>query len=162
MADFIGNRHLKKNNIPANAFVIFDSGKFYNGCSLGSETSGIQQWIIENGILKLKVLEGSPYRTYELIINQSPESGTGKTKNVFGVDVAIPTPNIITFQGLVLYGPQKTYKLPTPWNEKKVYRYTVPQGGETSFKVKISVDVEEGQSATVGQTIFGIRSIWYE
>lgn len=163
MADFIGNRHLKKkNNIPEGAFVIFDGGKFYNGCSLDGSSGIHQQWIIENGILKLKALKGSPYRNYDLIVNQSPESGTGKTPNFFGVDIAIPTPNIVYFQGLDLYGPKKSYNLPTPWNEKKVYSYNVSECGETSFKVKITVDVDEGQSATVGQTLLGIRSIWYE
>lgn len=163
MADFIGNRHLKKkNNIPANAFVIFDSGKFYSGCSLASQSGVHQQWIIENGILKLKALQGSPYTEYRFIVNQSFQSGTGKTPNTFGVDIAIPTPNIIASQGLILYGAQKSYSIPTPWNEKKVYRYDVSQCGETSFKVVISVNVASGQSATAGQTLLGIRSIWYE
>lgn len=164
MADFIGNRHLKKkNNIPANAFVIFDSGKFYSGCSLDEEKRGIhEQWIIANGILILKANRGSPYTEYRLTLNQSPESGTGKTPNSFGVDIAIPTPNIIVSQGLTLEGAHKSYSISQPWNEKKVYSYNVSQCGETSFKVIISVDVAEGQSATVGQTLLGIRSIWYE
>ena len=163
MADFIGNRHLKKkNNIPANAFVIFDSSKFYNGCSLAAESGTHQQWIIENGILKLKALKGSPYTEYRLIVNQSPESGTGKTPNAFGVDIAIPTPGIIVSQGLTLYGANKSYSIANPWNEKKVYRYNVATCGETSLKVIISVDVADGQSATAGQTLLGIRSIWYE
>ena len=34
--------------------------------------------------------------------------------------------------------------------------------GETSLKVIISVDVADGKSATAGQTLMGIRSIWYE
>lgn len=163
MADFIGNRYLKKkSNIPANAFVIFDSGKFYNGCSLASESGTHQQWIIENGILKLKALKGSPYTEYRLIVNQSPESGTGKTPNSFGVDVAIPTPSIIVSHGLTLYGANQSYTIAKPWNEKKVYRYNVSQCGETSLKVIISVNVADGQSATAGQTLLGIRSIWYE
>ena len=163
MADFIGNRYLKKkSNIPANAFVIFDGGKFYSGCSLAAESGTHQQWIIENGILKLKALEGSPYTEYRLIVNQSPESGTGKTPNGFGVDVAIPTPNIIVSQGLTLYGANKSYTINNPWNEKKVYRYNVTECGKTSFKVIISVKVASGQSATAGQTLLGVRSIWYE
>ena len=168
MADFIGNRYLKKkSNIPENAFVIFDGGKFYRGCSLAAESGTQQQCIIENGILKLKALElktpeGYPYREYRLTVNQSPESGTGKTPNNFGVDIAIPTPNIIDSEQLTLYGANKEYGIPTPWNEKKVYRYKVKECGETSFKVIISVHTAEGQSATVGQTLLGIRSIWYE
>lgn len=163
MADFIGNRYLKKkSNIPENAFVIFDGGKFYSGCSLAAESGTHQQCIIENGILKLKALEGSPHRLYSLTLNQSPESGTGKTPNNFGVDIAIPTPNIIDSEELTLYGAYKEYGIPTPWNEKKVYRYKVKECGETSFKVIISVHLAEGQIATVGQTLLGIRSIWYE
>ena len=163
MADFIGNRHLKKkSNIPTGAFVIFDGGKFYNGCSLAAESGTHQQWIIESGILKLKALKGSPYTEYRLIVNQSPESGTGKTPNAFGVDVAIPTPSIIVSQGLTLYGANKSYSIAKPWNEKTVYRYNVSNCGETSLKVIISVDVADGKSATAGQTLLGIRSIWYE
>lgn len=163
MADFIGNRHLKKkSNIPANAFVIFDSGKFYNGCSLAAESGTHQQGIIENGILKLKALKGGPNSKYELTVNQSPESGTGKKPNTFGVDVAIPTPDIISHMDLTLYGAYESYSVPTPWNEKKVYRYNVSNCGETSFKVIITVNRASGQSATAGQTLLGIRSIWYE
>lgn len=167
MADFIGNRYLKKNNIPYGAFVIFDGGKFYRGCSLANESETHQQCIIENGILKLKVLEskapeGFTYTEYRIIVNQSPESGTGKTPNNFGVDIEIPTPSIISSEYLTLYGSEKTYRITTPWNEKKVYHYGVKECGETSFKVIISVRVAEGQSTTVGQTLLGIRSIWYE
>lgn len=164
MADFIGNRYLKKkNNIPEGAFVIFDGGKFYNGCSLDEEKRGIhEQWIIQNGILILKANKGGPYSEYKLTLNQSPESGTGKKPNIFGVDIAIPTPNIIVSEGLTLYGAYESYSVNTPWNEKKVYRYNVSACGETSFKVIISVNRASGQGATVGQTLLGIRSIWYE
>ena len=165
MADFIGNRYLKKkSNIPENAFVIFDGGKFYSGCSLAAESGTQEQCIIENGILKIKALVERPYpnREYRLIVNQSPESGTGKTPNNFGVDIAIPTPNFIDEVDLTLYGADKEYAITKPWNEKKVYRYTANLCGETSFKVIISVHMAEGQSATVGQTLLGIRSIWWE
>ena len=164
MADFIGNRYLKKkSNIPENAFVIFDSGKFYSGCSLDEGKRGThEEWIIESGILKLKANIGSPYREYRLTLKQSPESGTGKKQNNFGVDIAIPTPNIIVSETLTLEGAHKAYSINQPWNEKKVYRYKVNDCGETSFRVIISVNVAEGQSATVGQTLLGIRSIWYE
>ena len=166
MADFIGNRYLKKNNIPEGAFVIFDGGKFYRGCSLAAESGENQQWIIENGILILKAKRGSPYieyvTEYSLTINQSPESGTGKTPNNFGLDIAIPTPDIIDVEGLEFYGAHKAYRIEQRWNEKKVYRYRVENCAETSFKVIISVYVPKGQSATVGQTLLGIRSIWYE
>ena len=161
MADFIGNRYLKKSNIPADAFVIFDAGKFYRGCSLAAESGENEQCIIENGILKIKALKYNPYREYKLIVNQSPESGTGKTPNNFGVDIAIPTPDIIGGMRLDVYGAEKSYSL-DPWNEKKVYRYRIHESGETSFKVGISVFVAEGQSATVGQTLVGIGSIWFE
>lgn len=168
MADFIGNRYLKKkSNIPENAFVIFDGGKFYRGCSLAAESGTHQQCIIENGILKIKALEvktpeGYPYRLYGLTVNQSPESGTGKTPNNFGVDIAIPAPSIIDSVELTLYGANKEYSITKPWNEKKVYRYNVKECAETSFKVVISVHLAEKQFATVGQTLLGIRSIWYE
>ena len=166
MADFIGNRHLKKSNIPEGAFVIFDGGKFYRGCSLAAESGEKEQCIIENGILILKAKKGSPYieyvTEYSLTINQSPESGTGKTPNNFGLDIAIPTPDIIATAGIQLYGANKAYRIETPWNEKKVYRYRVDTCGETSFKAIISVYVPKGQSATVGQTLLGIRSIWFE
>lgn len=163
MSDFIGNRYLKKSNVPEGAFVIFDSGKFYSGCSL-AESGTQEQCIIENGILKLKALVERPYprREYILTVNQSPESGTGKTPNNFGVDIAIHTPNFIDEVDLTLYGANKTYALTTPWNEKKVYRYKVKECGETSFKINISVHTIEGAIATVGQTLLGIRSIWYE
>ena len=162
MADFIGKRHFKKNNIPEGAFVIFNDGEFYSGCSL-ADSSGIhQQWPVENGILKLKALLGSPYTEYRLIVNQSPESGTGKTPNIFGVDIASPVPDIIDSQGLTLYGANKSFNLTPPWNEKKVYRYNVSECGETSFKLTISLNVASGQSATAGQTLLAIRSMWYE
>ena len=166
MADFIGNRHLKKkNNIPEGAFVIFDDGKFYRGCSL-AEGGTNEQCIMENGILILKAKRGSPHieyvTEYKLTINQSPESGTGKTPNNFGVDIAIPTPDIISVEGLEFYGAHKAYRIEQLWNEKKVYRYRIDTCAETSFKVIISVYVPKGQSATVGQTLLGIRSIWYE
>ena len=160
MADFIGNRYLKKKGIPEDAFVIFDGGEFYSGCSLFADSGNRQQCIIEDGILKLKALR--PYRYYSFTLIQSPQSGTGKTPNNFCVDIAIPTPNIIVSENLTLYGANKEYRIPTPWNEQKVYRYEVKESGETSFKVIISVDVAEGQSATEGQTLLGIRSIWYE
>ena len=162
MADFIGTRYLKKSNIPAGAFVIFDGGKFYHGCSLAAESGTNEQCIIENGILKIKALKYNPYREYKLIVNQSPESGTGKTPNNFGVDIAIPTPNIIVTEKLTLYGADEQYRIDKPWNEKKAYRYRVNASAETSFKVIISVYAAEGQSATVGQTLLGIRSIWFE
>ena len=166
MADFIGNRYLKKNNIPDGAFVIFDGGKFYRGCSLAAESGEKQQWIIENGILILKAKKGSPYieyvTEYSLTINQSPESGTGKTPNNFGLDIAIPVPDIINVEGLEFYGAHKSYRIEQRWNEKKVYRYRIDNCAETSFKVIISVYVPKGQSATVGQTLLGIRSIWFE
>ena len=162
MADFIGNRYLKKNNIPEGAFVIFDDGKFYRGCSLAAESGENEQCIIENGILKIKALKYNPYRQYKLTINQSPESGTGKTPNNFGVDIAIPTPNIIDVERLDVYGAEKSYRVEQIWNEKKVYRYGIDKSGETSFRVNISVFVAEGKSATVGQTLLGIRSIWFE
>ena len=166
MADFIGNRYLKKNNIPEGAFVIFDGGKFYRGCSLAAESGEKEQWIIENGILILKAKKGSPYieyvTEYSLTINQSPESGTGKTPNNFGLDIAIPVPDIINVEGLEFYGANKSYRIEQRWNEKKVYRYRVDACAETSFKVNISVYVPKGQSATVGQTLLGIRSIWFE
>ena len=166
MADFIGNRYLKKNNIPEGAFVIFDGGKFYRGCSLAAESGEKEQWIIENGILILKAKKGSPYieyvTEYSLTINQSPESGTGKTPNNFGLDIAIPVPDIINVEGLEFYGAHKSYRIEQRWNEKKVYRYRVDACAETSFKVNISVYVPKGQSATVGQTLLGIRSIWFE
>ena len=165
MADFIGNRCLKKNNILEGAFVIFDGGKFYRGCSL-AESGEKEQCIIENGILILKAKTGSPdieYVTeYSLKINQSPESGTGKTPNNFGLDIAIPVPDIINVEGLEFYGAHKAYRIEQRWNEKKVYRYRVDACAETSFKVNISVYVPRGQSATVGQTLIGIRSIWFE
>ena len=165
MADFIGNRYLNKSNIPDGAFVIFDGGKFYRGCSLAAEGEK-EQCIIENGILILKAKKGSPYidtvTEYSLTINQSPESGTGKTPNNFGVDIAIPVPDIISVEGLELYGANKSYRIEQRWNEKKVYRYRVDGCAETSFKVVISVYVPKGQSATVGQTLLGIRSIWFE
>ena len=166
MADFIGNRYLKKSNIPKGAFVIFDNGKFYKGCSLSDESTTKEQWIIENGILILKAKTGSPYieyvTEYSLKINQSPESGTGKTPNNFGLDIAIPVPDIISVEGLELYGANKAYRLEQRWNEKKVYRYRVDSCAESSFRVIISVYVPKGQSATVGQTLLGIRSIWFE
>ena len=162
MADFIGNRYLKKNNIPEGAFVIFDGGKFYRGCSLAAESGTNEQCIIENGILKLKALKYNPYREYKIVVNQSPESGTGKTPNNFGVDIAIPNPDIIVSEKLTLYGADEQYRIDKPWNEKKVYRYRIDKSGETSFRVNISVFVAEGQSATVGQTLLGIRSIWFE
>ena len=162
MADFIGNRYLKKSNIPEGAFVIFDGGKFYRGCSLAAEHGEYTQCINENGILKLKVLKLNEYREYKMVINQSPESGTGKTPNNFGLDIAIPVPNIIEVENVKLYGANKSYRIEQPWNEKKVYRYRVDTCAETSFKVIISVYVAEGQSATVGQTLLGIRSIWFE
>ena len=166
MADFIGNRCLKKNNIPEGAFVIFDGGKFYRGCSLAAESGEKEQWIIENGILILKAKKGSPYieyvTEYSLKINQSPEGGTGKTPNNFGLDIAIPVPDIINVEGLEFYGAHKAYRIEQVWNEKKVYRYRVDSCAETSFKVNISVYVPKGQSATVGQTLLGIRSIWFE
>ena len=166
MADFIGNRYLKKSNIPEGAFVIFDGGKFYRGCSLAAESGEKEQCIIENGILILKAKTGSPYieyvTEYSLTINQSPESGTGKTPNNFGLDIAIPVPDIIGVEGLELYGANKSYRIEQRWNEKKVYRYRVDACAETSFKVIISVYVPKGQSATVGQTLLGIRSIWFE
>ena len=165
MADFIGNRYLKKNNIPDGAFVIFDGGKFYRGCSL-AESGEKEQCIIENGILILKAKKGSPdieYVTeYSLKINQSPESGTGKTPNNFGLDIAIPVPDIINVEKIRLYGAEKGYRIEQRWNEKKVYRYRVDACAETSFKATISVYVPKGQSATVGQTLLGIRSIWFE
>ena len=165
MADFIGNRRLKKNNIPDGAFVIFDGGKFYRGCSL-AESGEKEQCIIENGILILKAKTGSPYieyvTEYSLTINQSPESGTGKTPNNFGLDIAIPVPDIINVEGLEFYGAHKAYRIEQRWNEKKVYRYRVDSCAETCFKVNISVYVPKGQSATVGQTLLGIRSIWFE
>lgn len=165
MADFIGNRYLKKSNIPAGAFVIFDGGKFYRGCSLAADTEKTQ-CIIENGILILKAKKGSPYieyvTEYSLTINQSPESGTGKTPNNFGLDIAIPTPGIIDVEGLEFYGAHKAYRIEQRWNEKKVYRYRVDNCAESSFRVIISVYVPKGQSATVGQTLLGIRSIWFE
>ena len=166
MGDFIGNRYLKKSNIPAGAFVIFDGGKFYRGCSLAAASGEKEQCIIENGILKLKAKTGSPYieyvTEYSLTINQSPESGTGKTPNNFGLDIAIPVPDIINVEGLKLYGAYKSYRIEQRWNEKKVYRYKVDACAETSFKVIISVYVPKGQSATAGQTLLGIRSIWFE
>ena len=166
MADFIGNRYLKKSNIPEGAFVIFDGGKFYRGCSLAAESGEKEQWIIENGILILKAKKGSPYpeyvTEYSLTINQSPESGTGKTPNNFGLDIAIPVPDIINVERIDLYGANKSYRIEQIWNEKKVYRYRVDACAETSFKVTISVYVPKGQSATVGQTLLGIRSIWFE
>ena len=166
MADFISNRYLKKSNIPEGAFVIFDGGKFYRGCSLAAESGEKEQWIIENGILILKAKTGSPYieyvTEYSLTINQSPESGTGKTPNNFGLDIAIPVPDIINVEGLEFYGAHKAYRIEQRWNEKKVYRYRVDACAETSFKVIISVYVPKGQSATVGQTLLGIRSIWFE
>lgn len=162
MADFIGNRYLKKSNIPEGAFVIFDNGKFYRGCSLSAESGKYSQCIIENGILKLKALKFNEYREYKLIINQSPESGTGKTPNNFGLDVAIPVPDIIDVERLDLYGADKAYRIEQRWNEKKVYRYGVNTCAETSFKVDIRVFVAQGQSATAGQTLLGIRSIWFE
>ena len=161
MADFICNRYLKKNNIPEGAFVIFDSGKFYRGCSL-AESGTNEQCIIENGILKLKVLKVNPYREYKIVVNQSPESGTGKTPNNFGMDIAIPTPSIITVGKLEFYGANKAYRIEKIWNKKGVYRYRVDGCAETSFKSIISVFSAEGQSATVGQTLLGIRSIWFE
>ena len=165
MADFIGNRYLKKSNIPTGAFAIFDNGKFYRGCSL-SESGEKEQCIIENGILILKAKTGSPYpeyvTEYKLTINQSPESGTGKTPNNFGLDIAIPVPNIISVEGLDFYGANKSYRIEQLWNEKKVYRYRIDKCAETSFKVNIAVYVPKGQSATVGQTLLGIRSIWFE
>lgn len=162
MADFIGNRYLKKSNIPEGAFVIFDGGKFYRGCSLAAESGTNEQCIIENGILKLKALKFNPYREYKIEVNQSPESGTGKTPNNFGLDIAIPVPDIIATESIKLYGAHKAYRIEQPWNEKKAYRYRVDTCGETSFKVIIAVYVAEGQSATVGQTLLGIRSIWFE
>ena len=166
MADFIGNRYLKKNNIPEGAFVIFDGGKFYRGCSLAAESGEKEQCIIENGILILKAKTGSPYAEYvteySLKINQSPESGTGKTPNNFGLDIAIPVPDIINVEELDFYGAHKIYRVEQRWNEKKVYRYRIDACAETSFKVNISVYVPRGQSATVGQTLIGIRSIWFE
>ena len=165
MADFIGNRRLKKNNIPDGAFVIFDGGKFYRGCSL-AENGEKEQCIIENGILILKAKTGSPYieyvTEYSLTINQSPEIGTGKTPNNFGLDIAIPVPDIISVEKLKFYGADKAYRIEQRWNEKKVYRYRIDACAETSFKVNISVYVPKGQSATVGQTLLGIRSIWFE
>ena len=169
MADFIGNRYLKKNNIPEGAFVIFDGGKFYRGCSLG-ESGKKEQCIIENGILILKAKKGSPYieyvTEYSLTINQSPESGTGKTPNNFGIDIAIPVPDIINVEGLKLYEANNVYskgfRIEQRWNEKKVYRYKVNACAETTFKVIISGYVPSGQSAAVGQTLMGIRSIWFE
>ena len=162
MADFIGNRYLKKSNIPTGAFVIFDNGKFYRGCSLAAGDGKYEQCIIENGILKIKAIKYNEYREYKLTINQSPESGTGKTPNIFGLDIAIPEPDIIDVERLDLYGAEKAYRIEELWNEKKVYRYRVDTCGETSFKVDIRVYVAKGQSATVGQTLLGIRSIWYE
>lgn len=162
MADFIGNRYLKKSNIPEGAFVIFDNGKFYRGCSLAEDNGEYTQCIIENGILKLKALKYNEYREYKLIINQSPESGTGKTPNNFGLDVAIPVPDIIDVERLDLYGANKAYRIEQRWNEKKVYRYAVNTCAETSFKVDIRVFVTAGQRATEGQTLLGIRSIWLE
>lgn len=162
MADFIGNRYLKKSNIPEGAFVIFDNGKFYRGCSLAADSGEYSQCIIENGILKLKALKFNEYREYKLIINQSPESGTGKTPNNFCLDVAIPVPDIIDVERLDLYGADKAYRIEQRWNEKKVYRYRVNTCSETSFKVDIRVFVANGQSATAGQTLLGIRSIWFE
>ena len=162
MGDFIGSRYLKKNNIPKDAFVIFDGGKFYRGCSLSAESGENEQCIIENGILKIKALKVNPYRQYKLIVNQSPESGTGKTPNNFGLDIAIPVPDIIDVQRLDVYGAEKSYRIEQLWNEKKVYRYRIDKSGETSFRVIISVFVANGQSATVGQTLLGIRSIWFE
>ena len=162
MADFIGNRYLKKSNIPAGAFVIFDNGKFYRGCSLAAESGTYEQCIIENGILKLKALKFNEYKEYKLTINQSPESGTGKKPNNFGLDKAIPTPGIIDVEKLTLYGADEQYRIEQLWNEKKAYRYRVNASGETSFKCTISVYVAQGQSATAGQTLLGIRSIWFE
>ena len=162
MADFISNRYLKKNNIPEGAFVIFDGGKFYRGCSLAAESGTNEQCIIENGILKIKALKYNEYREYKLIVNQSPESGTGKTPNNFGLDIAIPVPDIINVEGLDVYGANKSYRIEQLWNEKKVYRYRIDKSGENSFKVTIAVFVAKGQSATVGQTLLGIRSIWFE
>lgn len=162
MADFIGNRCLKKSNIPPGAFVIFDNGKFYRGCSLAADNGKYSQCIIENGILKLKAVQFNEYREYKLIVNQSPESGTGKTPNIFGLDIAIPVPNIIDVERIDLYGADKAYRIEQVWNEKKVYRYNANMCGETSFKVDIRVFVAQGQSAAVGQTLLGIRSIWYE
>lgn len=165
MADFIGNRYFKKSNIPEGSFVIFDNGKFYRGCSL-AEGGEKEQCIIENGILILKAKTGSPYpeyvTEYKFTINQSPESGTGKTPNNFGLDIAIPVPNIIKSEGLDFYGAYKSYGINNLWNEKKVYRYRIDTCAETSFKVNIAVYVPKGQSATVGQTLLGIRSIWFE
>lgn len=166
MADFIGNRYLKKSNIPEGAFVIFDNGKFYRGCSLAAESGEKEQLIIENGILILKAKTGSPYpdivTEYSLTINQSPESGTGKTPNIIGLDIAIPVPDVIFRENIGLYGAEKRYRIDQPWNEKKVYRYRVDACAETSFKAFIGVYVPQGQSATAGQTLLGIRSIWFE
>ena len=163
MADFIGNRYLKKkNNIPEGAFVIFDGGKFYRGCSLAAESGEYEQCINENGILKIKALKYNEYGEYKLIVNQSPESGTGKTPNNFGVDIAIPTPDIIVAEKITVYGADEQYALTNIWNEKKVNRYRIHTSGETSFKAIISVYSAEGQSATVGQTLLGISSIWFE
>ena len=162
MADFIGNRYLKKSNIPEGAFVIFDGGKFYRGCSLAAESGTNEQCIIENGILKIKALKYNEYREYKLIVNQSPESGTGKTPNNFGVDIAIPVPDIIDVERIDVYGANNSYRIEHVWNEQKVYRYRIDKSGETSLKVTIAVFVAKGQSATVGQTLLGIRSIWFE
>ena len=167
MADFVLHRKISvdKYPFPEGAFKIYGGGKFYRGCSL-AESGEKEQCIIENGILKIKAKTGSPdieYVTeYSLKINQSPESGTGKTPNNFGVDIAIPVPDIISVEGLELYGANKSYRIEQRWNEKKVYRYRINDSGETSFKVIISVYSAKGQSATVGQTLLGIRSIWFE
>ena len=162
MADFIGNRYLKKSNIPEGAFVIFDGGKFYRGCSLAAESGTNEQCIIENGILKIKALKYNEYREYKLIVNQSPESGTGKTPNNFGVDIAIPVPDIIDVERIDVYGANNRNHIKKIKNKQKVYRYRIDKSGETSLKVTIAVFVAKGQSATVGQTLLGIRSIWFE
>lgn len=159
MADFMNKRLIsvsKPQPIPEGATLVFANGQFHNNC----ESYRPYVTEISNGILRFKSLVSSgPQDTYIFGVEQPTGSGTGKSSNVWCIDVAVP---LYTTEYLSLTFDAGAYGIKTMPYERKLYRYDVGEYGKSSLKSLFRMNNVNLPPIPANITVLGVYSIYFE
>lgn len=159
MADFMHKRLIsvsKPQPIPEGATLVFANGTFHNGCK--SYRPYVTE--ISNGILRFKSLISSGAQDlYTFGIDQPAGSGTGKSSNVWCLDVAIPL--FPTEYFTINFSSGKLGITTMPY-ERKLYRYNVGEYGKDSLKSHFTMRNVTYPPIPANITVLGVYSIYFE